>query len=187
MELCVPVLFFGHIRGMWKFPGEGLNLCQSSDNTRSSTARPPGNSCVHVLHWDSSMLLSAVVLFHCSVIFLVYPFHYPFHSTVGGHLDYFKFGAITIKLPWTLKKNFFFNFLLFGSTPEAYGSSQARGQTRAVAAGLHRSHSNAGSLTHWVSPELERASSWILVGFISAAQQQKLPALSILACIFWGT
>ena len=28
------------------------------------------------------------------------------------------------------------------ATPEAYGSSQARGQIGAVAAGLHHSHSN---------------------------------------------
>ena len=39
---------------------------------------------------------------------------------------------------------FFFVFLPFlGPLPAAYGGSQARGQIRAVAAGLH--HSNAGS------------------------------------------
>ena len=31
------------------------------------------------------------------------------------------------------------------TTPAAYGSSQARGQIRAAAAGLHHSHSNTGS------------------------------------------
>ena len=36
-------------------------------------------------------------------------------------------------------------FLLFMATPVAYGSSQARGTIRAVAAGLHYSPSNAGS------------------------------------------
>ena len=36
--------------------------------------------------------------------------------------------------------------LLFRAAPPAYGSSQARGQIRATAAGLH--HSHAGSLTH---------------------------------------
>ena len=41
-----------------------------------------------------------------------------------------------------------FLFLLFRATPEAYGGSQARGQIRAGAAGLHHSHSNTGSLTH---------------------------------------
>ena len=39
----------------------------------------------------------------------------------------------------------FFSFCLFRAVPEAYGSSQARGRIRAVAAGLHHSHSNARS------------------------------------------
>ena len=40
---------------------------------------------------------------------------------------------------------FFFVFLLFlWAAPAAYGGSQARGQIRAVAAGLRQSHSNAG-------------------------------------------
>ena len=39
----------------------------------------------------------------------------------------------------------FFVFCLFRATPMAYGSSQARGQIGAVAAGLRQSHSNAGS------------------------------------------
>ena len=33
----------------------------------------------------------------------------------------------------------------FSATPAAYGGSQARGQIRSVAAGLHHSHSNARS------------------------------------------
>ena len=36
-------------------------------------------------------------------------------------------------------------FLSFGATPEAHGSSQARGLIRAIAADLYRSHSNARS------------------------------------------
>ena len=32
------------IHGMQKFSGQGLNPSHSSDNARSSTARPPGNS-----------------------------------------------------------------------------------------------------------------------------------------------
>ena len=38
--------------------------------------------------------------------------------------------------------------LLFRATPEAYGSSRARGGIRAVAAGLHHSQSNVGSEPH---------------------------------------
>ena len=37
------------------------------------------------------------------------------------------------------------DFCLFRAAPMAYGSSQARGQIRAVAAGLRHSHSNTGS------------------------------------------
>ena len=40
---------------------------------------------------------------------------------------------------------FFFFFGLFRVTPVANGNSQARCQIRAVAAGLHHSHSNTGS------------------------------------------
>ena len=36
-------------------------------------------------------------------------------------------------------------FCLFRATPQAYGSSQARCQIGATAAGLHHSHNNMGS------------------------------------------
>ena len=41
-----------------------------------------------------------------------------------------------------------FFFLFFRATPAAYGGSQARGQIRAAATGLHHSHSHAGSELH---------------------------------------
>ena len=79
------------------------------------------------------------------------------------------------------KSNFLFYFILFfclfaisRAAPVAYGGSQARGLIGAVAAGLHHSHSNAGSLTHWARPEIESATSWFLVGFVSAAPWQEL-------------
>ena len=34
----------GHTCGLWKFLGQGWDLCHSSDNAKSRTARPPGNS-----------------------------------------------------------------------------------------------------------------------------------------------
>ena len=60
----------------------------------------------------------------------------------------------------------------------AYGGSQARSQIGAIAADLHHSHSNAISkpclwptpqlmATHCVRPEIEPASSWMLVRFVS--------------------
>ena len=70
------------------------------------------------------------------------------------------------------KKSFF--LCLFRATSEAYGGSQARGLTGAVAAGLHHSHSNARSLTHWARPGIKPATSCLLVGFVSAAPQQEL-------------
>ena len=48
-----------------------------------------------------------------------------------------------------------FCFLLFRAILVACGASQARGWIRATAAGLHHSHSNARSLTHWVGPGIE--------------------------------
>ena len=53
--------------------------------------------------------------------------------------------------------------------PAASGASWARCLFGAAAAGLHHSHSNAGSLIHWARPGIEPATSWFLVGFVSAA------------------
>ena len=77
-------------------------------------------------------------------------------------------------LPWSLYPiriyTFFFFFLI--ATPVVYGSSWARGQIRTTAAGLHHSHSYAGSkphLQHWVlNPRMEaRDQTLILTGTVS--------------------
>ena len=68
---------------------------------------------------------------------------------------------------WLGPNPIFFLCVFFGAAPEVYGGSQARGLIRATAAGLHHSHSNVRSLTHWVRPEIEPMSSWILVGFVN--------------------
>ena len=47
------------------------------------------------------------------------------------------------KCPAALHFFFFFFFGVFRAAASAYGSSKARGQIRAVAAGLHHSHSHA--------------------------------------------
>ena len=53
-----------------------------------------------------------------------------------------------------LEMNFFF-FRLFRAAPAAYGGSQARSWTGAVAAGLRHSHSNTGSNPHLqLTPQL---------------------------------
>ena len=47
-------------------------------------------------------------------------------------------------------------------------------QIRAVSVTSATVHGNSGSPTHWVRPGIELLSSWILVGFISAAPQWEL-------------
>ena len=42
----------------------------------------------------------------------------------------------------------FFSFVFFRAVPTAHGGSQARGGIGAAAAGLHHSHSSAGSEQH---------------------------------------
>ena len=43
-------------------------------------------------------------------------------------------------------------------------------------------HTNSGSLTHWARPGIKPASSWILVGFVSAAPQWELPQPECYMC-----
>ena len=57
--------------------------------------------------------------------------------------DIFRDGGIQV-----IEKLFFCLFGLFRAAPMAYGGSQAKGQIGAAAAGLHHSHSNAGSEPH---------------------------------------
>ena len=71
-------------------------------------------------------------------------------------------------------------FCFFRTTPAAYGSSQAGGQIVTTAAGLHHSHSNSGSLTHWLRPKFEPTSSRIPVEFISVEPWQELQNFQLL-------
>ena len=67
----------------------------------------------------------------------------------------------TLACFWILdmKIYFLFLFLLFRASPTAYGGSQARHLIRATAASLPHSPSNTRSLTHWVRPGIELATS----------------------------
>ena len=79
------------------------------------------------------------------------------------------------------RSSFFFLFFLFRVIPAAYRSSQAGGPLGAAAASLCHSNSsskphlrpldpacsNTRSLTHWVRPGVEPASSWIIVGLLN--------------------
>ena len=56
---------------------------------------------------------------------------------------------------FTRQNHSFFFFFLFRAAPTAHGGPQARGLIRAIAAGLHHSHSNTRSKPHLrPTPEL---------------------------------
>jgi len=50
---------------MWKFPGQGMNPCHSSDNAKSLTPRPPGNSNFIILN---SFIVLNILYFKCTTI-----------------------------------------------------------------------------------------------------------------------
>ena len=96
----------------------------------------------------------------------------------------------------SLTLKYIYIFSLFRAALTAYGSSQASGWIRAVAAGLHHSYSNARSQSHlWPIPELKatldrtlnplnEARDWTCIlmdiRFVSTEPQQELPI-----CVFW--
>ena len=54
-------------------------------------------------------------------------------------------------------------------------------QIQATSVTYTKAHGNTGSLTQWVRPEIESASSWILIRFVCAAPQWELLGV----CTFW--
>ena len=82
----------------------------------------------------------------------------------------------------------FICFLLLGlhpwhmNVPRLWGGIELQLPVYAIA------HSNTGSPTHWVSPEIKPlASSWILVRFVSATPQPELPESEFKLCSFSPT
>jgi len=64
------------------------------------------------------------------------------------NLNIFKYTKMLMITLWQIRLCVFFfvSFFVFSrAAPVAHGGSQARGLIRAVAAGLHQSHSNTGS------------------------------------------
>ena len=76
-------------------------------------------------------------------------------------------------------------FCHFMAAPVAYRVSQARRQIWAVATGLRHSHSNVGSLTHWVRPGIEPASSRTLVRFVNRWATVGTPILARIALMLY--
>ena len=75
--------------------------------------------------------------------------------------NFSKWNKIKLKIIWFKMKTknillfFFFFFFFFRAAPMACGGSQARGWIKAVAAGLHHSHSNTRSEPClWTTPQL---------------------------------
>ena len=90
-----------------------------------------------------------------------------------------KIGSGSIKLYClnSIFSLFLFMYLFicfFRATLTVCGSSQTRGRIGATAAGLHRSHSNTGSLTHWARPGIEPTSSWILLSLLTTEPWREL-------------
>ena len=76
------------------------------------------------------------------------------HQQIQPAVDHKRRTWSTVSWIWgcrTTDKNnwlyiiFFLSFCLFRATPTAYRSSQARGLIRAIAAGLHHTHTNTRS------------------------------------------
>ena len=79
--LLLFLYFSGHTHSVWKFPGQGSNPGHSSDNTKSLTTRPSGNSCSIILVWS-------VLLFFVSLYFSLGRFYCsPSNSVIFFSLD----------------------------------------------------------------------------------------------------
>ena len=87
----------------------------------------------------------------------------------------------------------FIYFCLSRVAPVAHGCSQARDLIRAAAAatGLHHSHSNAESLTHWARPGIGPKTSWFLVKFVNHWAAMGTPYNTLLSTLvttlYWSS
>ena len=111
------------------------------------------------------------------------------HSRGGDDAKHVPQTQESLGPPSAYQQFFLFFFCLLGPYPWHMEVPRLGVESGlATAAGLHHSHNNVGStsstyttahrntrsLTHWARPGIDPASSWILVGFISAAPQWEL-------------
>ena len=90
-----------------------------------------------------------------------YPFsklHFKFHLFLRSS----PFSSSGWNPFWRKRFSFFHYYFLLMAAPAAYGSSWARDQIGAAAVTCTATCHNSGSLTHWVGPGTEPASSWRL-------------------------
>ena len=166
--------------------------------------------------YESWCSLSVTQTFHGSSLQLDLPLHHSCRTRgQGNHCEHKVHGAVKFSNTWVsdpedkTRENTASNIApfhellrqcvfvcLFRATPGAYGSSQARGWIRAVAAGLPANHSNAGSephlwphtvalgntayLIHRARPGMETLSSWIPALFVTTESQQECPKVKCL-------
>ena len=106
--------------------------------------------CLYVLEIRPlSVALLAKIFSHsvgCLFIFLMVSFAVQkLLNLFGAHWFLCVFIVI---IPGADQTRYFCLFAISWAAPPAYGGSQARGRIRAVAAGLHQSHSNTRSKLH---------------------------------------
>ena len=87
---------------------------------------------------------------------------------------------------------FLFFFAFYGCTLSTWkfpsqGSNRSYScQIQAASTTYTTAHGNARSLTHWAGLRMGSASSWILVGFISAEPLEDTSSLFLKMCLFGG-
>ena len=76
---------------------------------------------------------------------------------------------------------------LIGATAAGLCHSHSSARSWTVSVTCTTAHGKAGSSTHWVRPGVQPATSWFLVGFVSAAPQWELRILKflILKTLVW--
>ena len=146
--ICIHYIhFFGHTCSMQKFPDQGLNLSHSSENTRSLTASPSGNSlyafkkkwnqCFSFCFFWGAPILS-ICIYICLYMFCLL-------STDTQCRIFFLSFFLSF---------FFFFFML---PPVAYGISQARSNQRRICCVCHIQGTSGSELYLW--PVLQLAAT----------------------------
>ena len=147
---------------MWKFPGQGLNLYQSSDLSCCRDNAGSLTGCA-IREFPLFVYFEKPKFNHCKsgtvcILLFVFFFLGPGSSQARGEseLQLLVYTTATAMRIWAVSLTY----------------TTARG--------------NARSLTRWTRPGIESVSSWILVGFISAVPQRELPHFFLMATPAYG-
>ena len=161
--------FFGWAHDMWKFLGQGLNLCHingpscCSDNVSSLTLcaiRELPNIFFFFSFFGHTVAIWSSKARDESELQLLQLWHMPqlWQCWILNPLRQLgiEFAILQRLKPLHLDSFCLFVCFVFSmATPAAHGDSQDRGPIRAVATGLRHSHSNVGSEPHLrLTPQL---------------------------------